>query len=184
MPPAPGSTPSLASGRPSLASGVATRMSHARASSRPPPIATPCTAAITGNALVAMTSRASVKPWMKFSNSPRSLKPRISSMSAPAENTRPAPCTTTARTDGSSSNWRTAAAISVYVFVPIGLSRSAPSSRIQPTESWHRLVISVVIALQGGLERDVAEARCALLPVCGKAFPNLGSAKADELQAK
>ena len=48
VPPAPGSSPSLISGKPITASGVATRQSQASAISSAPPIAGPAIAAITG----------------------------------------------------------------------------------------------------------------------------------------
>jgi hypothetical protein len=47
-PPMPGITPSLISGWPNFAVSAASRMSHAMASSQPPPSAYPATAATTG----------------------------------------------------------------------------------------------------------------------------------------
>ena len=48
VPPAPGMIPSVVSGSPTFTCAAATRRSHTSASSRPPPNATPLSAAITG----------------------------------------------------------------------------------------------------------------------------------------
>ena len=48
MPPAPAISPTRGSGRPKRALSAATTMSHASAISKPPPAATPLTAAISG----------------------------------------------------------------------------------------------------------------------------------------
>ena len=58
VPPAPGSTERLVSGRPNRAVEDAMRMSHAIASSQPPPSANPFTAAIVGFSKASTSSKA------------------------------------------------------------------------------------------------------------------------------
>ncbi len=57
VPPAPGSMASLISGSANFALSAAMTMSQASASSQPPPIAKPATAAITGLRMVRMVSQ-------------------------------------------------------------------------------------------------------------------------------
>ncbi len=96
VPPAPGRMPSFTSGRPSLASGAATRWVQVRASSSPPPKATPWIAATTG---FLQPSRIS-----STSCSDGDMGGLVNSvMSAPPEKPRPAPISTMALTPGSAS---------------------------------------------------------------------------------
>src|SRR5262245_16487174 len=97
VPPAPGMTPRRTSVNPISAVSAAIRMSHASASSSPPPNAAPLIAAITGrrNAATAFISR------LSSSRNPHVCSSDIvrrSFRSAPAEKALPAPVTTTART--------------------------------------------------------------------------------------
>ena len=102
VPPLPGIIPRETSGRPTLAPSTATRISHASASSQPPPKAKPLMAAITGllsRAIISVSlisifaCRAATTPTFSWAASLRSL---------PAENDRsPAPVRITTRTSGS-----------------------------------------------------------------------------------
>ena len=84
VPPAPGTTPSITSGKPMLASARASRYRQASASSAPPPRTAPCKAAIHGTGLVSICCRTSGRCGASggVSNSPAS---------APAAKTPPAP---------------------------------------------------------------------------------------------
>ena len=89
VPPAPGRMPSFTSGSPTLASATAMRKWQDSASSRPPPSAVPCIAAITGFGLFSMVSMMARRPG-SFIGLPNSV------MSAPATKVRPAQISTIA----------------------------------------------------------------------------------------
>ncbi len=98
VPPAPGKRPSFTSGSAICAPGEATRKWQPSASSRPPPIATPWMAAMTGFcpcSMAAMTviSIGSAVSWGVLN----------SRMSAPPEKALPAPMSTTALTSSSAA---------------------------------------------------------------------------------
>ena len=101
VPPAPGITPIRISGWPNCASSPAMIMSHAIASSQPPPRANPRTAAISGLRMARSSDHRSNSPPLESDSGVASA---ISLMSAPAANARsPAPVMTMARTASSSS---------------------------------------------------------------------------------
>ena len=85
-------------------SGCATRMSAPDSSWNPPPIATPCTAAITGTGnsrQPVQTNCASLDgPRLRSDSFSPEPPPAIDAMSSPAQKARPSPDSTTARTSG------------------------------------------------------------------------------------
>ena len=108
VPPHPGGIPSVTSGCAIFMRSDPSRMSHARATSQPPPRAKPLMAAITGTPRASMASH---MPWPRAANSRAASTsiPAMRAMSAPAENARPAPVSTTARTPGSAATSSSAA---------------------------------------------------------------------------
>ena len=82
-PPAAGTRPISISGNRNDAAGPTTRRSQASASSKPPPIAGPCTAAIDTN--VALASASNVR-WLRRSTTSSTVRSAISVRSAPAQN--------------------------------------------------------------------------------------------------
>jgi len=99
VPPAPGTTPRVISGRPTLALARAMRWWQASASSRPPPSAVPWMAASTG------LPRRSIRSWMTLGSTSSGLPPENSRMSAPTTKVRPAQRSATARTEAASRSW-------------------------------------------------------------------------------
>ena len=104
MPPAPANSPTRGSGSPKRAWSAATMMSHASASSSPPPTATPLTAAIIGfgqwKSRVIRPNGGRVSPWMSL---PLAVRSAVALRSLPAENARsPAPVRIATQTCGSS----------------------------------------------------------------------------------
>src|SRR5919106_4018263 len=104
--PPPGMSPSLISGCPSCESSEATRMSHAIASSSPPPRQNPWMAATNGVRALSMRAPSF---WIPRAEPPSaggaSRREGNSEMSAPATNARsPAPLRTIARTSSSESS--------------------------------------------------------------------------------
>src|SRR5882724_74459 len=103
VPPPPGMMARLISVRPSVAVAAATRMSHASASSRPPPRAKPLTAARIGCGQPSMAWRKSTRR-RRSRNCTGTSGATNSRMSAPAENAfSPAPVTTTTLTSSSTA---------------------------------------------------------------------------------
>src|SRR5581483_676558 len=91
QPPEPGISPTLASGITRRASSLTTRKSQDRASSRPPPAATPLMAAITGTSMFSTRSKTSWI-WRATARKPRvpiSAKPAMPETSSPAAKARP-----------------------------------------------------------------------------------------------
>ena len=86
VPPAPGMSPSLISGRPSRVPAAATRKWQPMVSSSPPPSGVPCTAAMVGFLMSSISEITSIRPG-GCEGLPNSV------MSAPATNVRPAPVT-------------------------------------------------------------------------------------------
>ena len=112
MPPPPGMMASVVSGRPMTAAVEAIRMSHASASSKPPPSATPLIAAIVGTGI---SATACIAREIEATASATSTDPRParSFRSAPALNARsPSPTKIVARASGSSRTAFEASAIS------------------------------------------------------------------------
>ena len=104
VPPAPGVTARRTSGSPSFARSDATRMSHASASSSPPPSALPSIAAIVGIGRSASRRRRPLLELRAARGRRARGGPRTRLTSEPAENARsPLPVTTTARTSPGSA---------------------------------------------------------------------------------
>ena len=120
----------MTSGSPKRAEASATRRSWAIASMSPPPRAWPCTAAI-------VTWGRAAKPSMMRCQRPASASASagesvgISLMSAPAQNERPRPATTTARTSSMSAR-RASAASSASAIARLSALRASGRSRVQP----------------------------------------------------
>mmetsp|Transcript_15583 Transcript_15583/g.35109 ORF Transcript_15583/g.35109 Transcript_15583/m.35109 type:complete len:230 (-) Transcript_15583:37-726(-) len=86
VPPAPGMMPRAVSGRPRMALAPATRISHARASSNPPPSAAPSMTAMVGKGVVAMAWKVPRSLLTKATTSSFDIVMR-SFRSAPAQKT-------------------------------------------------------------------------------------------------
>ena len=133
VPPPPGTSPTVVSGRPNTAVSSATIRSQHRASSQPPPRAYPCTAAITG------CGRASTPPnaarnTSRCASSPASDRRLRSFRSAPTQNARsPAADSTTARESLSDASSAQAWASLVAIAVSIAFSASGRSRMISQT---------------------------------------------------
>jgi hypothetical protein len=119
------------------ASGAAMRTSAASASARPPPEAGPLTAAITafGSDLSAAMASAPCS-WTRMNSCTlMSGSVPISSRSAPAQNPRPAPVSTSARTRGSPSTAAHSACSSSNISALMAFSRPGRSRVTSATPS-------------------------------------------------
>src|SRR5215217_4133948 len=148
-------TPTRRLSTPKAAPSAATRRSHQRASSRPPPTAGPSTAASTG-----LDSRSQVAP-IGPSPSPatRSGSPAaIALRSAPAQNAPPAPVSTATAAPGSRSKARNASARAAAAGASTALRRSGRSMVTTVTGPWSSTRTPVPSAI-GGLLPPAAPSR-------------------------
>ncbi len=115
VPPAPGSSPSFTSGKPSRAAGAAMRAWQPSASSSPPPSAAPLIAATTGlrSPSIPSITSGSIGGTGGLPNSV---------MSAPPEKVRPSAAITIAVTPESASARRSASASAVRTAAPSALT--------------------------------------------------------------
>jgi MFS transporter, YNFM family, putative membrane transport protein len=133
VPPPPGTSPTVTSGRPNTAVSSATMMSQLIANSQPPPRAYPCTAATVGCGRFSTPPNAArtVPRWRRSCASVIALR---SLRSAPAQNARvPAALSTTARTVESAPSPAQAAAIDSAIAVFIAFIASGRLNSISAT---------------------------------------------------
>ena len=148
-----GTSPQRPSMIDSRASGATKRMSAPRASCSPPPKATPCTAAMTGMgascqaqatrcaALARDSASRAVRSPLAARRSPASSIAWNDVKSSPAQNARPSPESTTARTDGSAATARAASGIAANIAGSSAFIFSGRLSRTSATPS-HTVIVT------------------------------------------
>src|SRR5438445_683227 len=140
--PPSGASPMFTNASSRYDSGVAIRMSHARAKLAPIPAAGPFMAAITGLGIVrrrvsiGMYSLRRTLPTSSGVRIPPPPAVTISVTSAPEQNARPVPVSTTTRTASSRSACLMASPSCLRVSAPMAFILSGRLSRINPTPSW------------------------------------------------
>src|SRR6185437_14365705 len=154
VPPPPGTSPTVVSGRPSTAVSSATIRSQHRASSQPPPRAYPCTAAITGCGSASTLANAA-RNTSRWASSPASDSRLRSFRSAPTEKARsPAADSTTTRESLSEASSAQAWASRVAMAVSIAFSASGRSRMISQTPAcparWGCIVMPSMPPAYGG----------------------------------
>ena len=129
-----------------VAAGSTSRMSHASRYAKPRPATGPFTAATTGLRTRSAVSGATLG-LAKCSS--RCSAPLVSSASsAPAQKARPAPVTTTTRTEGSSSR---ASNASTYAAAIVGVTELSRSGRFSVTIPTPSAVVRMISAAGSGM---------------------------------
>src|SRR6185437_6793826 len=148
-------------------------MSAPSATWKPPPNATPCTAAITGTGSSRQTQQAYwarlATPWLRaprpaslpatvdWARGPSAMRPKLP-MSRPAQNARPSPDSTTARTPFSVISRSPAPTRPSNMALSRAFILSARFSRTSATPSWMSMVTRSFMARIPLVPRDIGRA--------------------------